>query len=576
MAVAIIPLISENSTEFLLVNSDKKKVYQINSIDLIIDYLNPNTRLNKFEFSEFFETNESDKKFDFTEIYKEFVFDYNFFDYNRGYWRDYDNKLMKYYYSYDNDTKQNKIEKINVELSQSHFVDKLLNILEIVFKPFFEIVKEMEVAYLKTSPSGGYRHPTECLLYLKNIENTKDGIYMYNFELDKLIQSDLNIEIDSIYFTKNINIILLSRVEKAMWRYRETRAYRPILIDLGHILQTLELIVSHNGYTYDIDYSISNFIKDIDFNLLPFLNLSFDYTPNLNIKIEKSNQESKTKSADCINPFSFITNSNNQIVLSSLFPNKKELKINFEDFKNIINNKIELPLKNKLIENNFLISKDVLQNRLKNVELYITYNWILSLFNYLNVFSLQDKKYNNQTSILALKNGLIKNLYERRTTRTFKRVPYFNSEKISKFFSNIFKDIQLHTINKLNLFFVLYNYEIKLFELYSYNINDNSIVQISSAHYSENDIAKITIGQGWAGTGELFLWLCTSIAENKEYNISIIDLGRIGQRICLYANDLGLSVCMTPAVNDSQVCAFLNLLESNDKVFYSFNIGSKK
>lgn len=578
MAVVIIPLISEISTEFLLVNSEKKKVYHIKSIDLILDYLNPISKIKETEFFDFFKSNEITDIYDYTEMYKEFVFDYEFFDYNRDYWREYDNNLMKYYYSYDNDTKQNKNENINLEILKTDSVEILLNILEIVFKPLFEIVKKMEVAYLKTSPSGGYRHPTECILYLKDIEGINDGIYSYSYEEDKLFEPNLDIEINPKSFANNVNIIIVSRVEKAMWRYRETRAYRPILIDLGHILQTLELIVSQNGFKYNIDYNISNFITDADLSLLPFLNLSF----NLNSihKVKKSQEiikRTEKKSNIFINPYTIISKQDNTITLTTLFPIRKELRIDFESFINIINNNdIDMSLENSLIENNILVDNDSLNKRLKIIDVYITYNWILSLYNYLNIFSLQEKNFINQTSTLNLTNGLVKNLMERRTTRAFSRFLYFSLDKINNFFKNIFTNIQIHSSNNLSVYFTLYNYETKFFDLYSYSIKDSLIEQTNSKNISDKEIANITIGQVWAGSGDLFIWLCSSISENKDYNLSIIDLGRIGQRICLLTTDLGLGVCMTPAVNDSQVCSLLNITASNNVVFYSFNIGTKK
>jgi SagB-type dehydrogenase family enzyme len=114
----------------------------------------------------------------------------------------------------------------------------------------------------KSIPSGGSRHPTECLAYLKT-EGIREGLYHYNVAanaLDLVASNPSRQQIVSAVpaladsFTKSpnfcIGIMLLSIVERAAWRYRESRSFRAILVDAGHAEYQLAQICALCGYSY--------------------------------------------------------------------------------------------------------------------------------------------------------------------------------------------------------------------------------------------------------------------------------------------------------------------------------------
>ncbi|HVZ58859.1 MAG TPA: SagB/ThcOx family dehydrogenase [Patescibacteria group bacterium] len=105
---------------------------------------------------------------------------------------------------------------------------------------------------LKTSPSGGARHPIEAYPIIIDSE-VKKGVYHYSVKKNALeeILPQVNIdEIKELIFELKTNpefpirmIILLSAVfPRSMWRYREPRSYRVILHDMGHILETMKIV----------------------------------------------------------------------------------------------------------------------------------------------------------------------------------------------------------------------------------------------------------------------------------------------------------------------------------------------
>ncbi|WP_229871431.1 SagB/ThcOx family dehydrogenase [Streptomyces phaeofaciens] len=105
----------------------------------------------------------------------------------------------------------------------------------------------------KVSPSGGSRHPTEAYVFALDIAGLARGVYHYgvkNHELEH-VQDDL----DEAWVAANIIkvprwriaapaavIVLTSRVQVSMYRYRESNSYRVMHYDAGHVLETASLV----------------------------------------------------------------------------------------------------------------------------------------------------------------------------------------------------------------------------------------------------------------------------------------------------------------------------------------------
>lgn len=108
----------------------------------------------------------------------------------------------------------------------------------------------------KHIPSGGARHPTE--VYVANLRSNDFpiGIYHYNVEqhgLDIIAKLDLDQLLELVNLsvpdlkrrgpdTPNFVFFFTSYVERSMWRYRDARSFRVILIDLGHVLNAFRMI----------------------------------------------------------------------------------------------------------------------------------------------------------------------------------------------------------------------------------------------------------------------------------------------------------------------------------------------
>jgi SagB-type dehydrogenase family enzyme len=106
---------------------------------------------------------------------------------------------------------------------------------------------------LKTSPSGGARHPIECYVLARDVSGLRAGIYHYAadqhvFERVRgpVPQSRIaSYYPSSQYFAKAPAHVFFTAVfARQLWRYPYSRAYRAALAEAGHVCQTFCLTAS--------------------------------------------------------------------------------------------------------------------------------------------------------------------------------------------------------------------------------------------------------------------------------------------------------------------------------------------
>jgi SagB-type dehydrogenase family enzyme len=114
----------------------------------------------------------------------------------------------------------------------------------------------------RTAPSGGARHPTELYVVALDVEGLGPGVYHYNVEahgLDPIRDGD-GIAADVAAAVRDIGersliechavLVFTSLVERSMWRYRDSRSYRVILIDVGHMVMNFRCACETLGLGY--------------------------------------------------------------------------------------------------------------------------------------------------------------------------------------------------------------------------------------------------------------------------------------------------------------------------------------
>lgn len=110
--------------------------------------------------------------------------------------------------------------------------------------------------YKRTSPSAGGLQCVEPYLWVMNINGLKPGIYHYlsqrhQLEVisDRLPECTLGEYLCNQQWANDMAfaIIITCRLDKMWWKYPHSRAYRAMLMEVGHISQTLNLCIVASG-----------------------------------------------------------------------------------------------------------------------------------------------------------------------------------------------------------------------------------------------------------------------------------------------------------------------------------------
>jgi SagB-type dehydrogenase family enzyme len=109
---------------------------------------------------------------------------------------------------------------------------------------------------LKTSPSGGARHPIEVYLLARRVPGITPGAYYYDPDAHELVlvkrgltprQLETYLAGQSCYADVPAVFVMTAVFARAQWRYEFARAYRVVLLDAGHLCQTFCLVATALG-----------------------------------------------------------------------------------------------------------------------------------------------------------------------------------------------------------------------------------------------------------------------------------------------------------------------------------------
>jgi hypothetical protein len=84
-------------------------------------------------------------------------------------------------------------------------------------------------------------------------------------------------------------------------------------------------------------------------------------------------------------------------------------------------------------------------------------------------------------------------------------------------------------------------------------------------------------GQTAATSGALTIWLSvlTNSGRPERYLLDLVDLGRVGQRVCMAATELGIATFLSPAVYDRPTCSMLHIDTADQRLTYVFGLGAE-
>lgn len=135
----------------------------------------------------------------------------------------------------------------------------------------------------KNAPSGGGLHATEAYVLLRDVDGLDDGLYHYHcgaHALQPLPRQDDTDDLDALarrfvagqhwFADAHVVVALAPRFRRSYWKYRNhTKAYRALILDVGHLSQTLYLSATEAGLGAFITAAINEVEIERAFGLDP-------------------------------------------------------------------------------------------------------------------------------------------------------------------------------------------------------------------------------------------------------------------------------------------------------------------
>jgi SagB-type dehydrogenase family enzyme len=109
---------------------------------------------------------------------------------------------------------------------------------------------------LKTSPSGGARHPVEVYPVALRVHSIPAGVYHYSVKDNALEEIGPALTEDAVVSLcaqqpwvaqAAVVFVMTAFLPRIMWKYRQGHAYRVVHLDAGHLGQTFQLVCTKLG-----------------------------------------------------------------------------------------------------------------------------------------------------------------------------------------------------------------------------------------------------------------------------------------------------------------------------------------
>jgi putative peptide maturation dehydrogenase len=142
-------------------------------------------------------------------------------------------------------------------------------------------VSDDTVFLKKTSPSGGGLHPIEAYLIVQSVEGVAPGLYHYHsiaHALEPLPAPDRPLQelamaavAEQHWFANaHVMVLLAPRYDRSFWKYRNhAKAHRAVILEAGHLSQTLYLSATEAGLAAYITCAINEVPLEQAFALDP-------------------------------------------------------------------------------------------------------------------------------------------------------------------------------------------------------------------------------------------------------------------------------------------------------------------
>lgn len=463
--------------------------------------------------------------------------------------------------------------------------------LEHSFGPTGEVRTGHATCIRRTSPSGGARHPAEVAVELPNgVEAVPAGTYVYDVARHGLVA----ISRPCAGAVAETAFLVRIRVDRAMWRYRDLRALRPVMLDVGHIVETLALLLARLGIQSTLT-SAPLPPPDPDFAWLeepPAARLVIKARQEGDARRNGHHRLATTDDELLTNPAATLHFSSGQIVGRTVWPKRSGATIDDRDFM-IIDHCIPSTRGDRLtttagiceaiggatserverlVDTGLLIPASVGRPLYRRAGLWVRHDWYLSMLAHLECLSSATAS--PVHSELAARADYVDGfeaVANRRTIRAFRDEPV-SVDTVKATLDGALGDSCLATaVRWLRIFLAPLAVSGLSRSIYEWV---RGHLEPRNGEVTKELVHHLTTGQPPAGRSACAIWLVAGldVDDPARYELGLVELGRLGQRICLACTSAGLGVFLTPAVRDGETLSLLGI-EDPATAAYFFGLG---
>jgi hypothetical protein len=528
--------------------------------------------------------------------YQRAVYDYPFIDYSDPDWLEKDVARMRQFADLwsppplDSDFPGERIPLPPAKpLAQADFskstavtMDALAFILRYAFGTLGTISFKFGDFHHKTSPSGGARHPAEGVIVLRRgLEGIPPGAYHYLPAEHALVES---LTLRQLVAAGGAQVELLCRVhvERPMFRYREIRSWRPVLLDVGHITETIRLLAGLWGIP--TEQTVPATAADVELKTLADPMITSVIIGDTAAVAAEDGDAPPTDAYDITrgvqtNPLLYLTFDDGHLHANALYPRLTKTRVSLAEFEllsyAIPSSRGDRPtdaaslhtrfpeitseMLRRLVDKHVLLTESTAAAAYDQTRLWSHYSWYLSLLAHFETRSAarvaDDFQSAPQVSTISgvTEAELARSLVSRRTRRSFTDIAISKDD-----LSQIFQAGTEPRFSSISIFAALHN--VTGYPHGTVGSIGGQEFCDSGTRLSREKVREMVIGQYPASAGAITVWLIARVdlSQPAGYEDSIVRLGQLAQRLTLAATARGLGVFSTPAINDDMTFEHLH------------------
>jgi len=542
--------------------------------------------------------------------YHEANFDYPFLDYSGPDWRDKDRAVMGAYDKVQ-PPPPNLVERAGSLIALPSIGEAALfapgpldehglaTILRYTLGPLEVMPGAFKDHLRKTSPSGGARHPTEGVLVLPGARGSiPAGAYWYDVIRHGLVAVAGYEGMMGGLPSGAVAVVLRSRVERPMWRYRDLRALRPTIIDAGHIAETLAVLFGRRGYDCGLGpvpaTATTDWVTEPEFACLVAV-------PAGSGGVFEPPRPAPAPAADgrpapgrvLTNPFTYVSFESGGLVANVAWPGPSRVPISVGGFQALSHCQpssrrdrdttvagiraaavgVEPAEVRELHGAGALLGGAEALELHRQVALWSRHDWYPSLLAHAEARATAASRPVRIVPEPAAAAGddLVAAMLTRTTTRRFAPAP-ISADDLDAVVAAIGIDGQDRTRLLITTLAVTGR------PVATWALGPGGTLRCVEPDGPDREtVQTICVGQQPAAAGAAVIWLLTDVdlADPARFEPSLVHLGRLGHRICLRATELGLGVFQSPAVVDHEMTLTFPEAVTGTDVVYAFTIGVK-